>query len=120
VSNFDNFAETVNESYLRCAAHYSGDETVKCISNDLFKQVNFKNNELVELTSYRDEISGGLRNYTCSDPTSVTSTPIRSATEKFVGRTVTVDTLLERDSAKIWVSRRGQRRRICSLACSIG
>ena len=60
--------------------------------------------ELADLKSYRDEISGALRNYSCIDPTSITSTPIRSTTETFIDRTVQVDKLLERDSANIWVT----------------
>ena len=60
--------------------------------------------ELADLKFYRDDISGALRNYSCVDPRSVTSEPIYSATERFIDRTVKVDTLLERDSANIWVT----------------
>ncbi len=56
-----------------------------------------------DLKYYRDEISGALRNYTCEDPSSESSEPIRTDTETFADRTVVVDTLLERDGANIWV-----------------
>lgn len=99
-STFDKFVSNMKTASTSCS---SSDNYSDCITSQLFTGYYRTHQRMQTLTTYRDAISSKLRNYTCLDDSLNTSTPIATKNQTILGRRVTVDSLFEKDRAKIWV-----------------
>ncbi|CAE7635264.1 unnamed protein product, partial [Symbiodinium microadriaticum] len=85
-----------------CPADQAHPLHAHCITQHTFPGMQQIIDQYDDVKTYRDKISDKLRNYSCSDDSMQTSTPISSAEEFVYDREVTVDTYMRLEHAKIW------------------
>ena len=102
VTKYDEFLAKVKDHTAACVPK-TGDEFDVCFSRALSEDVIKMEDKYTEVTRYRDSMSSRLRNYTCEDPTMVTSKPIQSLVMNVQNKNYNVDVLFDNPSAKIWI-----------------
>lgn len=101
VTEYDEYQATVDEAVKKCHSLPSSQQAT-CIGKILFKDTERLQKLIKDTQHFLTKTAGRVRNYTCVDDEMDTSEPISSTRETILGREVTVDTLFEMDSAKIW------------------
>ena len=102
VTKFDELLEKVRKQASECSK-LTGEKYDHCVATGIAEDVIQMEDKKVQMTKYRDLMSGRLRNYTCSDETMETSKPLRSLHMTIDNKRYNMDILFDSPSAKIWV-----------------
>lgn len=103
-TKFDEIANKIKYSTKTCSSLH-GDAFTECVTNSIMDDVMKISDSKQKLTSFRDQISNRLRNYTCDDDTLETTTPIDIVPFNIKGIDYEAEFLLKDDTAKIWYVR---------------
>lgn len=102
-TKFDDVMETIKESVRVCDTKEDDTEYASCVANSVIDDISRITDSKELLKTSRNNMAGRLRNYTCSDPTMKTSTPISTYPySDQQGKKFRVDTLFDTSHAKIW------------------
>ena len=100
-TEYDRWVEKMDVFTMKCL----NDKSMKfseCLALEVQGQFTQLYDEHQKVLKYREAMSRELRNYTCSDPSLGTSSPINSFVYSFGGKEYPVDTLFDLPYAKIW------------------